>query len=97
MRSLITSSSCCDASCFDNSLDVSCEDAMEEVEFLQLNSGHSIWELESANSIQATEPSRKCCNIGSTNTRKGINAPTGVQHQHMECTPAKGCNRNIGE
>ena len=33
--------------------------------------------------------------INSSNTRKGKNALAKVQLKNMECTSAKGCNRNI--
>ena len=52
-------------------------------------------ELESASSISATEPYRMLRCIGSSNTRKGTNALAKVQLKNTECTPAKGCNRNI--
>ena len=52
-------------------------------------------ELESANSMQATEPYKNAADVlGSSNTRKGMNA-LAKGNKNMECTPAKGCNRNI--
>ena len=52
-------------------------------------------ELESARSMQATEPYGMLPSTSSTNTRKGSNALAKVQLENMECTPAKGCKFNI--
>ena len=54
-------------------------------------------ELESVSSTQATEPHKNAAKCYQPQYPEGSNALAKVQCQNMECTPAKGCNRNIEE
>ena len=55
MKGLITSSRCYDVSCLDNSMEVSCKDAMGELSSYNSILETQLMELESVSSKSATE------------------------------------------